>query len=74
MNGSLNAGVTVPGAPVAISYVLNDEADGGVSIQIFAGTNLMNAFILVGGQSGTHVGSNSILWGEASNERRWRPR
>ncbi len=63
MNGSLNAGVTVPGAPVAISYILNDDADAGVSLRIMAGTNVIDTFTIPGGSRGSHVGLNSILWG-----------
>ncbi len=29
LNGSLNAGVIVPGSPVAITYVLNENASAG---------------------------------------------
>src|SRR5271165_5930716 len=34
LNGSLNAGVVVPGKNLTISYILNDTATGGVWIRV----------------------------------------
>ena len=43
LNGSLQAGVVVPGRPVTISYILNDIATQ-VSLQILSGTNVIKTF------------------------------
>jgi hypothetical protein len=63
IGGSLNAGVVVPGTPVTISYILNDEASAGVTVRIFSGTNPVHTVSAPGGGTGTEVGLNSVVWG-----------
>jgi hypothetical protein len=62
LNGSLHAGVIVPGGSLAISYILNDNATGGVSARIYSGTNVVKTFTAEGGIPGTNAGLNSFLW------------
>jgi hypothetical protein len=62
LNGSLNAGILVPGGSVTISYILNEYATAGVSLQIFSGTNIVKTFTAAGGRPGTFAGRNSFQW------------
>jgi hypothetical protein len=67
LNGSLNAGVIVPGSSLTVSnltvsYILNDNATGGVSARIYSGTNVVKTFSAEGGIPGTNAGLNSFLW------------
>ena len=61
INGSLQAGVVVPGAPVTISYILNDTASR-VSVQIYSGTNIAKTFSSSNGAAGTNAGFNAVAW------------
>jgi len=61
INGSLHAGVVVPGAPVAISYILNDTASH-VWVRIYAGTNMAKTFSSDNGAAGTNAGFNAVSW------------
>jgi hypothetical protein len=63
LNGSQNAGVIVPGAQMAISYILNDNASAGVSVRIGSGTNAVNTITAPAGSVGTQVGLNFVNWG-----------
>ena len=51
-----------PGYPAQISYILNEPATGGVSLQILSGTNLIKSFFATNGQPGALLGSNSFVW------------
>jgi hypothetical protein len=63
INGSLQAGVLVPGGALAISYILNDTATN-VSLRIYAGPNVVKTF--TSGDSGagamTNAGLNTVIW------------
>jgi len=56
LNGSLQAGVVVPGSPLTISFILNDVATN-VSVQIYAGSNVVKTFA-----AGTNTGLNTVVW------------
>jgi len=56
VNGSWQGGVVVPGSPVTISFILNDVATN-VSVQIFAGTNVVKTFV-----ADTNTGFNTVVW------------
>src|SRR5580698_7156197 len=56
LNGSLQAGVVVPGSPLTISFILNDVATN-VSVQICAGANVVKALA-----AGTNTGLNNVVW------------
>lgn len=62
LNGSLNAGILVPGGGVTITYILNDNATAGVSVRIYSGTNVVKTFSALGGDPGTDAGLNSFQW------------
>ncbi len=61
INGSCRAGVVVPGSPVTISYILNDNASR-VSLSILSGTNTIRTITSDTGDAGTNAGFNSVLW------------
>jgi hypothetical protein len=61
INGSLQAGVVVPGSPLTISFILNDLATN-VSVQIYAGTNVLKTFASDAGEAGTNAGLNTVVW------------
>jgi hypothetical protein len=63
MNGSLNAGVVVPDRQLTISYILNDNANAGVTAQILSGLAVVKTFSMPGGSPGTVAGMNSLIWG-----------
>jgi hypothetical protein len=63
INGSQNAGVIVPGAQIAVTYILNDNANAGVSVRICSGTNPVHTITAPGGSAGARVGLNSVVWG-----------
>jgi hypothetical protein len=67
INGSLRAGVLLPGSPLTITYILNDTASAGVSVRIFSGTNLVKSFSSDTATAGTNVGLNSIIWDGSTN-------
>lgn len=62
VNGSFSPAVLLPSNSVAISYILNDTATAGVTIQIESGTNVVKTFSSANGAAGTNAGLNSVLW------------
>jgi hypothetical protein len=56
LNGSLQPGVVLPGNPLTISFILNDNATN-VLVQICAGTNVVKNF-----DAGTNAGLNTVIW------------
>jgi len=62
IDGSMNAGVIIPGGQIAVSYILNEDASLGVFVKIIAGTNVVWTNSFAGGSAGTLVGSNSFVW------------
>jgi len=66
LNGSPQAGVVVPGSPLKISFILNDVATN-VSVQIYAGTNVLKTFSSNAGQFGTNAGLHTVIW-DGTNE------
>jgi hypothetical protein len=61
INGSLQAGVVVPGAPVTISYILNDTA-ANVWVRIYSGAQVVKTFSSDNGGAGTNAGFNAVVW------------
>ena len=58
LNGSLQT-ISDPGAaPVTITYILNQSATLGCTVNIWQGTNLVAAIA-----GGTNVGLNTVAWG-----------
>jgi hypothetical protein len=67
LNGSLQAGVVVPGGPLTISFILNDVATN-VSVQIYAGTNVLKTFTSDAGEVGTNTGLNTVVWNGTNDD------
>jgi hypothetical protein len=62
LNGSLQAGVVVPGSPLTISFILN-EAATHVSVQICAGSNVVKTFA-----ASTNAGLNTVVWNGTNDD------
>src|SRR5207244_5402329 len=58
---------TVQGAGIAISYVLNEAASGGVTVNILSGTNAVRTINVAGGSAGAARGTNSVFWDTTDN-------
>jgi hypothetical protein len=67
INGSFNAGIILPSNSVTISYILNDTATGGVWVQIYSGTNVIQTLASTDGNAGTNAGLNSVIWNGPTN-------
>jgi hypothetical protein len=67
LNGSLHAGVVLPGGSVAISYILNDTASGGVWVRIYSGANLIQTLSSADDEAGTNAGLNSAVWNDPAD-------
>jgi hypothetical protein len=50
------------GTSIRISYILNEAATAGVTINILNGTNLVRTITLAGGSTGTLRGTNLVTW------------
>jgi hypothetical protein len=65
-NVQLNGGATnltvPPGTAVTVSYILNEPASLGVTLNVESGTTVIRTLRLAAGNPGTLAGSNSIEW------------
>jgi hypothetical protein len=61
-NGSLQAGVVVPGNPVTISFILNDNA-ANVFVEIYASSRTIKVLA-----AGTNAGLNTVVWDGTNND------
>ncbi len=62
-NGSTNNAAVLPSNPVAISYILNEPASGGLCLQILSGATVVWTNAVAAGAAGATVGSNCVIWG-----------
>jgi hypothetical protein len=62
VNGSLTPVATPPGQPVSISYVLNEPATAGVTLQILQGTTAVRTFTFNPDLPGASRGTNAVVW------------
>ncbi len=62
INGGMNNVSVAAGASVSISYILNEPASAGVTIQILSGATAVRTISLVGGSAGTLRGTNVVVW------------
>lgn len=68
LDGGYTNAVVAAGTPVNISYILNEPASAGVTIQILAGGVAVRTISLSGGAAGTLRGANTVAWnGNADN-------
>jgi hypothetical protein len=67
VNGSTNSTAVLVGNDVSISYILNEPASAGVTIQIFSGTTVVRSIAVAGGNPGTLRGPNAVTWNGRDN-------
>jgi len=68
LDGALghNAEVRV-GGNVTISYILNEPATMGVTVNILSGASVVRSISIVSGNPGTAMGLNSVVWNGKDN-------
>lgn len=63
INGALtNNPVAAPGNPVAISFILNEAATAGTTINIFSNSIVVRTLTIPSGSAGTLKGLNTVFW------------
>jgi hypothetical protein len=67
LNGSLTNAISGPGNSVQISYILNEPASSGVTINILNGPNVVRTISIPGNGFGTARGVNTITWDGTDN-------
>jgi hypothetical protein len=67
LNGGMASITTTQSVNVNISYVLNEAASAGVTVQIFAGTNALRTISVPGGSPGALRGTNNVVWDTHDN-------
>jgi len=65
-NVKLNGGTTnltaQAGEPISITYILNEPASGGVTIEASTGATVVNSLLLLPEAPGTLRGTNTVVW------------
>jgi hypothetical protein len=59
---STNATVYVPCELAFVSYLLNEPASAGVTLEFLSGTNVVRTMEIPAGESGTFPGTNTVVW------------
>jgi len=60
-NGTTNS--TIPsGGSVAVGYILNEDATGGITIAITTGATTARTISIATGSQGTQRGTNMVIW------------
>jgi hypothetical protein len=62
VNGGFTNITASPGTGVGISYILNEPATLGVTVNILSGTNSIRALNIPAGGPGALRGTNSVVW------------
>jgi hypothetical protein len=62
LNGNLTNAVASTGDSVTISYILNEPASGGVTVQILSGATVVRTINVSAGSAGSFRGLNTIVW------------
>ena len=55
------------GSSVQISYILNEPASAGVTIQVLSGNATVRSIVLPAGSPGTTRGTNTVVWDSTDN-------
>ena len=70
-NIKINGGTTnvsvQPGSSLSISYILNEPASGGVTVQVLSGVTVIRSISLAGGVAGAKRGTNTVVWDGKDN-------
>jgi hypothetical protein len=67
VNGSTNGVSVFPGTDVSISYILNEPASAGVTLQILTGATVVRSLAVAPGDAGTFRGTNTVTWDGRDN-------
>src|SRR5437870_6793822 len=67
LNGALSNVKAAQGGSVSISYILNEPADLGVTINILSGVTVVRTINVGGGGSGALKGVNTVVWNGKDN-------
>lgn len=62
VNHSTNNVAIAPTTPAEISYILNEDATAGVTIQVLSDTNVIKSFEILPDDVGAMRGTNSVFW------------
>jgi hypothetical protein len=62
MNGSTSSPTVFAGNNIAISYILNEPASAGVTINILSGSTVIRSIAVAAGNPGTLRGANTVTW------------
>jgi FlgD Ig-like domain len=70
-NIKINGGTTnlsvQPGSSLSISYILNEPASAGVTVQVLSGATAVRSISLAGGLAGAKRGTNTVVWDGKDN-------
>ncbi len=67
LNGSLTGAQAAAGAPVNISYLLNEPATLGVTVKVLQGTAVVRSISIPPGSAGAAFGLNTVVWDGKDN-------
>jgi hypothetical protein len=68
INGSLSGPVnSSPGSAVTISYILNEDATAGVTVNILSNETVVRSIPIASGSNGANRGPNSVIWDGKDN-------
>src|SRR5258708_6979063 len=62
LNGGFTNAPAGAGTNVLISYVLNEAATTGVTVEIKQGSNIIRSLVFTNGAAGALKGTNSVVW------------
>jgi hypothetical protein len=62
VNGSTNSPTVLAGKQVTISYILNEPASAGVTVNILSGSTVIRSMAVAAGNSGALRGANTVTW------------
>jgi hypothetical protein len=67
VNGSTNSPTVSPGNNVSLSYILNEPASAGITVQIVSGATVVRSIAVSAGNQGTLRGTNLVTWDGRNN-------
>jgi FlgD Ig-like domain len=62
VNGSTNSPTVLAGKDVTISYILNEPASAGVTVNILSGSTVIRSMAMAAGNPGALRGANTVTW------------
>src|ERR1039457_3614679 len=67
VNGSTNSPTVFAGNNVSISYILNEPASAGATINILSGSTVVRSIAVWSGDPGGMRGANTVIWDGKNN-------